>query len=244
MPHQPTRHPPHRAQGPGRRRGRGHPPALAVRRRAGRVRRGPAGEGRRRALKVLTPAQYATVEALVEAIIPADERSPGAKEARVADYMDLLLSEAPVALRQEWLDGLAALDAEATSRFGAPFVRLDAAQVEAVLADISRYELLKPRSRARGPRPRRHRAGEEPKPKPPQVDTLLGDVRRHDPRRRRRWRRSSPTRSRPPSTATTRPRSASTRSCATRATQVLAEFVGCQTVDGKDCPHCGQKAEA
>src|SRR5262249_54931001 len=45
-------------------------------------------------LKVLTPAQYATVEALVEAIIPTDERSPGAKQARVADYIDLLLSEA------------------------------------------------------------------------------------------------------------------------------------------------------
>ena len=49
-------------------------------------------------LKVLTVAQYATVEALVEAIIPADERSPGAREARVADYIDLLLSEADAPL--------------------------------------------------------------------------------------------------------------------------------------------------
>ena len=65
-----------------------------------------------------------------------------------------------------------------------------------------------------------------------------------DPRRDAAARRSSPTPSRRRSTATTRPRSASTRSCATRATQILAEFVGCQTVDGKDCPHCGQKAEA
>ena len=29
-----------------------------------------------------------------------------------------------------------------------------------------------------------------------------------------------------------------------KGNQILAEFVGCQTVDGKDCPHCGQKAEA
>src|SRR5688572_22688128 len=58
-------------------------------------------------LKVLTSAQYATVETLVEAIIPADERSPGAKEARVADYIDLALSEAEDALRKEFLDGLA-----------------------------------------------------------------------------------------------------------------------------------------
>ena len=25
---------------------------------------------------------------------------------------------------------------------------------------------------------------------------------------------------------------------------LLGEFVGCLTVDGKDCPHCGRKAKA
>src|SRR6185436_11893578 len=92
-------------------------------------------------LKVLTSAQYQTVESLVEAIIPADERSPGAKEARVADYIDLLLSEAADdSVRQTWLEGLAALDGEAGTRFGAPFARLEAGQVEALLTDISRNE--------------------------------------------------------------------------------------------------------
>ena len=28
-----------------------------------------------------------------------------------------------------------------------------------------------------------------------------------------------------------------------KGNKVLLEFVGCQTVDGKDCPHCGQKAQ-
>ena len=41
----------------------------------------------------LSTSPVATLEHLVEAIIPTDERSPGAKEARVADYIDLLLSE-------------------------------------------------------------------------------------------------------------------------------------------------------
>src|SRR6185436_1221683 len=94
-------------------------------------------------LKVLTSAQFQTAEALVEAIIPADERSPGAREARVADYIDLLLSEAPVSLKRRWLNGLSALDAESTARFGSPFLRLPAAHMEALLADISRNELLK-----------------------------------------------------------------------------------------------------
>ena len=29
-----------------------------------------------------------------------------------------------------------------------------------------------------------------------------------------------------------------------KGNKVLLEFVGCQTVDGKDCPYCGQKAGA
>jgi hypothetical protein len=87
--------------------------------------------------KVLSPSQFATLETLVEAIIPADDRSPGAKQARVADYIDLLLSESDDALALQWMGGLAALDSEATARFGAPFARLDANQVDQILAAIS-----------------------------------------------------------------------------------------------------------
>ena len=92
------------------------------------------------ALRALTASQHATVEALVEAIIPADERSPGAKEARVADYIDLLLAEQDESIRQPWLDGLIAFEAEATKRFGAPFAQLPSGQAEALLTDLSRNE--------------------------------------------------------------------------------------------------------
>ena len=91
--------------------------------------------------KVLSTSDFRMLEALVEAIIPTDERSPGAKEARVADYIDLLLSESDDELTLQWMGGLAALDREAVSRFGLPFARLDAGQVDAVLADISKNEL-------------------------------------------------------------------------------------------------------
>src|SRR5687767_9917201 len=63
--------------------------------------------------KVLSASQFATLEALVEAIIPADDRSPGAKQARVADYIDLLLSESDSELALQWMGGLAVLDGEA-----------------------------------------------------------------------------------------------------------------------------------
>ena len=91
--------------------------------------------------KVLSAAAFATLETLVEAIMPTDERSPGAKDARVADYIDLLLSESDGELVLPWLGGLAALDQEAASRFQKPFARLDPQQIDAVLADISRNEL-------------------------------------------------------------------------------------------------------
>ena len=91
--------------------------------------------------KALSASQFATLEALVEAIIPADDRSPGAKQARVADYIDLLLSESEDSVTLQWIGGLAVLDAEAVRRFRAPFVRLTAAQTDTLLAAISAKEL-------------------------------------------------------------------------------------------------------
>ena len=191
-------------------------------------------------LKVLSASQYATLEALVEAIIPADERSPGAKEARVADYFDLVLSEAPPSLKQEWLAGLTAFDAEATSRFGKPFVRLDAGQVEALLTDISRYEAVKTKPEETAREVTRY---DQPTQKPVLVEGLLGDVSRFDPDRPR-----------PPLEAFFATTKRATihgyytseigihKELRYKGNQILAEFQGCLTQDGKDCPHCGQKA--
>ena len=91
--------------------------------------------------RVLSASDFRTLEILVEAIIPADERSPGAKDARVADYIDLLLSESDDELALQWMGGLAALDQEASRRFRLPFASLDARQVDSVLDDISKNEL-------------------------------------------------------------------------------------------------------
>jgi hypothetical protein len=194
-------------------------------------------------LRALTREQYATVEALVEAIIPKDERSPGAKEARVADYFDLLLSEALPEPKKEWFVGLTALDAEATQRFGAPFVRLTPAQVETLLTDISRFEVEKPKTSAPDAALDVSRQ-EQPKEKPVLVTGLLGDVRRLDPASAR--------------TPLERFFAATKRATVHgyytseigihqelryKGNQILAEFVGCKTQDGQDCPHCGQKVQ-
>jgi len=183
-------------------------------------------------LKVLSAAQYQTVEALVEAIIPADQRSPGAKQARVADYIDLLLSEAPLPLKQQWLDGLAGLDQEASGRFGRSFQHLEAAQVVALLTDLSRNELAKEDPPAAEAEPAAR--GEA------RVEGLLGDLHRAD---------------RPPLEVFFADTKQATihgyytseigihQELRYKGNTLLAEFVGCETVDGKDCPHCGQKAQ-
>ena len=76
------------------------------------------------ALKFFTAAQHRTVDALTEVIIPTDERSPGARAAKVADYLDFVLNESSAEARQAWKDGLTSLDAASSAQFGKPFADL------------------------------------------------------------------------------------------------------------------------
>jgi hypothetical protein len=158
--------------------------------------------GPKPSLKALTAAQHATLDVLVDAIIPTDERSPGARAARVADYIDLLLSEADAEVKQQWFDGLAAVDAEASARVGAPVAKLSAAQVETLLTEISRNE-RQPQTAAEHFFVTTKRAAIQ--------GYYSSEIGIHKDLRY-------------------------------QGNQLLPEFHGCQTVDGRDCPHCGQKA--
>jgi hypothetical protein len=91
-------------------------------------------------LTFLTSTQHATLEALTETIIPTDEHSPGARAARVADYIDLLLAESDEQTQRTWTTGLALLDVESRVMFRASFVELNGAQAIELLASISRNE--------------------------------------------------------------------------------------------------------
>jgi hypothetical protein len=91
-------------------------------------------------LKFFTPAQHRTVDVLSELIIPADDRSPGAKAAQVADYIDFVLSESPAETKKAWTDGLAALDAASTSTSGKAFTEATAEQQTALLTEAAKNE--------------------------------------------------------------------------------------------------------
>jgi gluconate 2-dehydrogenase gamma chain len=99
-----------------------------------------AAGGRRYAPKVLTPSEMATLEAIGARIFPSDE-TPGAKEARVADFVDHMLATHYAARRAAYRAGLRRLDAVARAARRRPFARLDAADQDALLARIERREV-------------------------------------------------------------------------------------------------------
>ena len=87
----------------------------------------------RDALETFTAAEAEAVEAIVDRLIPSDANGPGAAEARVARYMDRALGRELSPLRATYSAGLAAVDAYAEERFGAPFADLPSGQQDAVL---------------------------------------------------------------------------------------------------------------
>ena len=91
--------------------------------------------------RFLTAEEYALVDELTELIIPADERSGGARAARVADFIDGLLAEAfEQSERDEWRNGLAHVNALARQMHGSEFLKCTAPDRIGVLARIAHNE--------------------------------------------------------------------------------------------------------
>jgi hypothetical protein len=87
-------------------------------------------------LRALTPAQHAIVVAAAEQIIPRTD-TPGATEARVADFTDVMLADwYPAGDRERFLAGLAELDARARTAHGRDFAALDASQQTVLVAKL------------------------------------------------------------------------------------------------------------
>ena len=74
------------------------------------------------ALRTLNPHQNDTVVAMIDQIIPATD-TPGAKGARVNEFIDVILTEwANDEERKNFLDGLAGVDKQSSDLFGKNFV--------------------------------------------------------------------------------------------------------------------------
>ena len=86
--------------------------------------------------KFFTAHEYATVNVLVDLIIPKDDRSGSATEAGVPAFMDFMMTDEPrrqTAMR----GGLALIDHLCNERFGKSFVQSTDAQRRSLLDDIA-----------------------------------------------------------------------------------------------------------
>ena len=91
--------------------------------------------------KFFSAPEWRTVNALVDYIIPRDERSGSATDANVPEFIDFMMSDPETntseGARTRMKSGLAWLDAECTRRAGRTFVDSSDAQRRAVLDDIA-----------------------------------------------------------------------------------------------------------
>src|SRR6266567_8851821 len=88
------------------------------------------------ALRTLTPHLNDTVVAMIDQIIPATD-TPGAKGARVNEFIDVILTEwADAEERKNFLDGLAGVDKQANDLFGKNFVDASPAQQVTLLRSM------------------------------------------------------------------------------------------------------------
>ena len=93
------------------------------------------------ALETLTAAEAATLEAITDRILPADENGPGAREARAVHYIDRSLASDNAAFRANYGVGLAMIDEYSVKQHGQSFHRLTSPQQDDVLADVIAGEI-------------------------------------------------------------------------------------------------------
>lgn len=91
-------------------------------------------------LKFFSESENRTVIEMSERIIPADDHSPGAKAARVSEYIDLVVSESSDLTKESWREGLAAVNKLSSVKFGKAFADASSDQQIELLKEISKNE--------------------------------------------------------------------------------------------------------
>ena len=109
-------------------------------------------------LRTLNPHQNDTVVAMIDQIIPATD-TPGAKDARVNEFIDVILTEwATDEERRRFLDGLADVDKQSNELFGKDFASASSAQQVTLLRSMDDAAAVLRANRAR------HAANTPPEP--------------------------------------------------------------------------------
>ena len=87
-------------------------------------------------LQFFSEAENQLIDEVAEMIIPADDRSPGARGAKVSLYIDLVAANSGPAKQREWKSQLSAFDKAGE----APFLQLSGAKRKALLDRLAGAE--------------------------------------------------------------------------------------------------------
>lgn len=90
--------------------------------------------------KFFSAGQMETIASLAEAIIPADEHSPGARAARVHEFIDTMLAESSQARKDDWVKGLSDVDLMAAHKYQKRFAECTLSQQQGLLLKMSENE--------------------------------------------------------------------------------------------------------
>ncbi len=80
------------------------------------------------------------LDSLTEAILPSDEHSAGARAARVARYIDVMVADAAEPVRESFRAGLLAVAELAKECYDRDFAACDATQQDAIMARMASNE--------------------------------------------------------------------------------------------------------
>jgi len=90
--------------------------------------------------RFFSAAEYQTLDRLCEIVIPADGQSPGARQAQVRFFIDVMVYYSDAQNQQRWRAGLKAVDDAAKASFGKPFIEGNARQQDAIVARMAKNE--------------------------------------------------------------------------------------------------------
>ena len=99
-----------------------------------------AGDSAPYTLQFFSSAQADLLDRLTDLIIPTDDHSPGAHDAKVSLFIDLMVFYNKPEVQNQWVAGLKAVDSEAQTRFEKPFLKCDAQQQDEILAHMASNE--------------------------------------------------------------------------------------------------------
>lgn len=87
-------------------------------------------------VRTFKPEQFSALEHLADLIAPSSEDSPGAADAKTAEFLDFLVGQSPADRIALYRGGLDALNAQARQRYQNPFAQVTAAEAATILSPL------------------------------------------------------------------------------------------------------------